>query len=135
MSFYFQLVILNCFSLTKVQTENGDRPQPWLPQHKTGSARSEGFYRTSTKDKRTYMNNTELSAELPSTQVFKWCRWECLSIYFNTFSADCLQILSRERASPGNSQHRCVGDPTSGWNSVACCLRSIVIVTCSSSTN
>ncbi|XP_056889038.1 histone-lysine N-methyltransferase SETD1B-like [Takifugu flavidus] len=54
--------------LTKVPTEKEDRPQPWLPQHKTGSARSEGFYRTSTKDKRTYMNNTELSAELPSTQ-------------------------------------------------------------------
>eukprot|EP00066_Takifugu_rubripes_P024292 XP_011613558.1 PREDICTED: histone-lysine N-methyltransferase SETD1B-A-like [Takifugu rubripes] len=63
-----ELVILNCCLLTKVPTEKEDRPQPWLPQHKTGSARSEGFYRTSTKDKRTYMNNTELSAELPSTQ-------------------------------------------------------------------
>lgn len=46
-----------------------------------------------------------------------------------------IKYLFRERASPANSRHQCVGDLTSGWNSVVCCLPSIAIVTCSSSTN
>lgn len=125
-SSYFQLLVLNCCSLTKVPSEDDD-----LPRHKTGSARTEGFYKISTKDKRKYISSTKPTAGLPSTQVFKSCSCEHLGICFNAFS----KCLFREPASPPNSQYHCVGDLTSGWNSVGCSLPSIAIAICSSSTN
>lgn len=92
-SSYVQLVILNCCLLTKVPTENDDRHQSWLPHHKTGSARSEGFYRISIKDKQKYMNSPKLATELPSTQVFKRSSCEHLSIYLNNSIADYKQTF------------------------------------------
>lgn len=44
-------------------------------------------------------------------------------------------LFLRERSTPPNSRYHCVGDLTSDWNSVVCCLPSTVIVICSSSTN
>ncbi|XP_070820831.1 histone-lysine N-methyltransferase SETD1B-A-like [Chaetodon trifascialis] len=55
--------------LTKTLTEKSDKHRSWLPRHRTGSARSEGFYKISRKDKLKYLNNTKLSAELPSTSA------------------------------------------------------------------
>ncbi|XP_060895027.1 histone-lysine N-methyltransferase SETD1B-A-like [Labrus mixtus] len=56
--------------LTKVVPETSDEHNPWLPHHRTGSARSEGFYRISKTDKLKYLINTKLTTELPcrSTQ-------------------------------------------------------------------
>lgn len=88
-SSYFQLVILNCCLLTKVPSENGDGHQPWLPNHSSGSARSEGFYRISIKDKQKYIDNTKLATELPSAQVLERCSCEHLGVCSNTISADC----------------------------------------------
>ncbi|XP_059192383.1 histone-lysine N-methyltransferase SETD1B-A-like [Centropristis striata] len=55
--------------LTKVLTEKSEEQRSWQPNHRTGSARSEGFYRISRKDKLKYLNNTKLSTELPSTST------------------------------------------------------------------
>ncbi|XP_049434823.1 histone-lysine N-methyltransferase SETD1B-A-like isoform X3 [Epinephelus fuscoguttatus] len=55
--------------LTKVLTEGSEELRSWLPKHRTGSARSEGFYKISRKDKMKYLNNTKLTAELPSTST------------------------------------------------------------------
>lgn len=63
------LDILNYFSLTKVPTEKCEEHKTWPPNHRTGSARSEGFYRISRKDKIKYLNNTKLTTELPSTST------------------------------------------------------------------
>ncbi|KAK5871200.1 hypothetical protein PBY51_004092 [Eleginops maclovinus] len=41
----------------------------WRPDHRTGSARTEGFYKISKKDKMKYLNNTRLTPELPSTST------------------------------------------------------------------
>ncbi|KAM3867666.1 histone-lysine N-methyltransferase SETD1B-A-like [Diretmus argenteus] len=46
-----------------VLTENSGEHNSWQHNHKTGSARSEGFYKISRKDK------TRLAAELPSTSI------------------------------------------------------------------
>uniref|UniRef100_A0A8C2W926 [Histone H3]-lysine(4) N-trimethyltransferase n=1 Tax=Cyclopterus lumpus TaxID=8103 RepID=A0A8C2W926_CYCLU len=45
----------------------------WQPKHRTGSARSEGFYKISKKDKMKYFNNTNLTFELPSTSTQGMC--------------------------------------------------------------
>ena len=66
---YSVLDILNCCSLTKVLTEWSEEHKSWLPNHRTGSARSEGFYKISRKDKLKYLNNAKLAAELPSTST------------------------------------------------------------------
>lgn len=95
-SSYFQLVILNCSLLTKVPAEKDDRHQPWLPHHRSGSARSEGFYRISIKDKQKYVDDTQLTTELPSAQVFKSCRCDHLGVCFDAVSADWGQIFSQE---------------------------------------
>ncbi|XP_045889679.1 histone-lysine N-methyltransferase SETD1B-like isoform X1 [Micropterus dolomieu] len=55
--------------LTKVLTETSEEHKCWQPRHRTGSARSEGFYKISRKDKIKYLNNTNLTAELPSTST------------------------------------------------------------------
>ncbi|XP_042343720.1 histone-lysine N-methyltransferase SETD1B-A-like [Plectropomus leopardus] len=59
--------------LTKVLTERSEEHRSWLPNHITGSARSEGFYKISRKDKMKYLNNTKLTAELPSTSNKGMC--------------------------------------------------------------
>lgn len=71
--YYSAVHILNCGSLTKVLTEKNEEHRSWQPHHRTGSARSEGFYKISRKDKMRYLHNTRLAAELPSTsaQVLK----------------------------------------------------------------
>ncbi|XP_037831782.1 histone-lysine N-methyltransferase SETD1B-A [Kryptolebias marmoratus] len=56
-------------SLTKMPTERSEELRSWLPVHRTGSARSEGFYRISRKDKMKYLNNTRLAADLQSTSA------------------------------------------------------------------
>ncbi|XP_022608437.1 histone-lysine N-methyltransferase SETD1B-A-like [Seriola dumerili] len=46
--------------LTKVLVEKSEEHKSWQPNHRTGSARSEGFYKISRKDKMKYLNNTKL---------------------------------------------------------------------------
>lgn len=72
-AYYSAVHILNCCSLTKVLTEKNEEHRSWQPHHRTGSARSEGFYKISRKDKMRYLHNTRLAVELPSTsaQVLK----------------------------------------------------------------
>lgn len=83
------LGILDCCSLTKVLTENNDEHKSWQPQHRTGSARSEGFYKISRKDKLRYLNNMKLTTELPSTSAQVRKRGSCddLTAQFISFSA------------------------------------------------
>lgn len=71
LNIYFESVFatFNFSSLTKVRLERGDEPQSWQPRHWTGSARTEGFYKISSKDKLKYLNLTKLTAELPSTSA------------------------------------------------------------------
>lgn len=71
------LVILNCCPLTKVPTEKADEHTLWQPHHRTGSARSEGFYKISRKDKLKYLNKTKLTTELPSTGIQVLNRGRC----------------------------------------------------------
>lgn len=130
---YCLFPILNCCSLTKVLTEKNEEHQLWQPNHKTGSARSEGFYKISQKDKMKYLNNTKLATELPSTstQVLE----EIMMISGERL--DCsvpeyILYLSRESASQPRRPHY-VQDLISGLNSVACCLPSVVIVIWSNS--
>ncbi|XP_070690401.1 histone-lysine N-methyltransferase SETD1B-A-like [Pempheris klunzingeri] len=59
--------------LTKVVTEQSEELTSRLPRHMTGSARSEGFYRISRKDKLKYLSNTKLPAEMPSTSTQGMC--------------------------------------------------------------
>ncbi|XP_044222898.1 histone-lysine N-methyltransferase SETD1B-A-like isoform X2 [Thunnus albacares] len=59
--------------LTKVLTERNEEHNPWQPNHRTGSARSEGFYKICLKDKIKYLNNTKLATELPSTSTQGKC--------------------------------------------------------------
>ncbi|XP_069380182.1 histone-lysine N-methyltransferase SETD1B-A-like [Paralichthys olivaceus] len=54
--------------LTKALTDQSEEQNSW-PNHRTGSARSEGFYKISRKDKLKYLKNTKLDAELPSTST------------------------------------------------------------------
>nr|XP_019960975.1 PREDICTED: histone-lysine N-methyltransferase SETD1B-like [Paralichthys olivaceus] len=49
-------------------TDQSEEQNSW-PNHRTGSARSEGFYKISRKDKLKYLKNTKLDAELPSTST------------------------------------------------------------------
>lgn len=90
-SFYipYLLVLLNSCLLTKIPTEQGDEQKPWPSQHRTGSARSEGFYKISSKDKQKYLENTKLTTELSSTstQVLKTCSCYHHSTYCSAFSA------------------------------------------------
>ncbi|CAB1430272.1 unnamed protein product [Pleuronectes platessa] len=51
-----------------VPTEQREEQKPW-PKHRTGSARSEGFYKISRKDKLKYLETTKLEVELPSTST------------------------------------------------------------------
>lgn len=85
---YSVLDILNCCSLTKVVTEKSEEHKSWQPHHRTGSARSEGFYKISRKDKLKYLNNTKLTTELLSTssQVLKRGNCDELSAQFIPFS-------------------------------------------------
>ncbi|XP_056231274.1 histone-lysine N-methyltransferase SETD1B-like isoform X2 [Seriola aureovittata] len=46
--------------LTKVLVEKSEEHKSWQRNHRTGSARSEGFYKISRKDKMKYLNNTRL---------------------------------------------------------------------------
>ncbi|XP_034546920.1 histone-lysine N-methyltransferase SETD1B-like isoform X2 [Notolabrus celidotus] len=55
--------------LSKVLPETSEEHKPWQPHHRTGSARSEGFYRISRKDKLEYLINPKPSPELPSTST------------------------------------------------------------------
>ncbi|KAM7018090.1 histone-lysine N-methyltransferase SETD1B-A-like [Tautogolabrus adspersus] len=59
--------------LTKVVPETSDEHKPWLPHHRTGSARSEGFYRISKTDKLKYLIHTKLTTELPSRSTQGKC--------------------------------------------------------------
>ncbi|XP_054466087.1 histone-lysine N-methyltransferase SETD1B-A-like [Anoplopoma fimbria] len=59
--------------LTKVLTEESGEHTSWQPKHRTGSARSEGFYKISRKDKMRYLNNTKPASELPSTSTQGKC--------------------------------------------------------------
>ncbi|XP_030592728.1 histone-lysine N-methyltransferase SETD1B-A-like isoform X2 [Archocentrus centrarchus] len=59
--------------LTKIHAEKSEEHKPWQPNHRTGSARSEGFYKISRKDKMKYLNSTRLAAELPSTSAQGLC--------------------------------------------------------------
>lgn len=69
--------VLNCCSLTKIPTEKVDEHKPWQLHHRSGSARSEGFYKISRKDKLKYLNSTKLTTELPSTSA--QVRWRVRS--------------------------------------------------------
>ena len=66
---YFVLDILNCCSLTIVLKEKSEEDKFWQPKHRTGSARTEGFYKITRKDKMKYLQNTKLTTELPSTST------------------------------------------------------------------
>ncbi|KAM8885096.1 histone-lysine N-methyltransferase SETD1B-A-like [Spinachia spinachia] len=65
-------MIVNCCSLTKVVTEMSEEQESWRPKHTTGSARSEGFYKISRKDKMKYLH-TKLASELPSASTQAIC--------------------------------------------------------------
>lgn len=69
--------ILNCCSLTKVVTEMSEEHESWKPKHTTGSARSEGFYKISRKDKMKYLH-----VELPPTSTQVLIRLNDLSAQF-----------------------------------------------------
>uniref|UniRef100_UPI0037E801B2 histone-lysine N-methyltransferase SETD1B-like n=1 Tax=Semicossyphus pulcher TaxID=241346 RepID=UPI0037E801B2 len=59
--------------LTEALSETSEEYKPWLPPHRTGSARSEGFYKISRKDKMKYLINTKPASELPSTSTQGMC--------------------------------------------------------------
>ncbi|XP_068559706.1 histone-lysine N-methyltransferase SETD1B-A-like [Cebidichthys violaceus] len=59
--------------LTKVLTETSGEHKSWQPKHRTGSARCEGFYKISRRDKMKYLNNTKLASELSSTSTQGMC--------------------------------------------------------------
>lgn len=73
MSYWSVFATFNFSSLTKVRPESDEEPQSWQPRHWTGSARTEGFYKISSRDKLKYLHCTKLTAELPSSsaQVLK----------------------------------------------------------------
>ncbi|KAF3851063.1 hypothetical protein F7725_012835 [Dissostichus mawsoni] len=52
-----------------IVAEQSEEHRSWWPNHRTGSARSEGFYKISKKDKMKYLNHTKLNPELPSTST------------------------------------------------------------------
>uniref|UniRef100_A0A7N8XPE1 Histone-lysine N-methyltransferase SETD1B-like n=1 Tax=Mastacembelus armatus TaxID=205130 RepID=A0A7N8XPE1_9TELE len=54
-------------------TEKSEEQKSCRPNHRTGSARSEGFYKISRKDKMKYLDNTRLGTELPSTSAQGIC--------------------------------------------------------------
>lgn len=88
---HFVFAFFNISLLTKVPTESGDEQTLWLPRHRTGSARSEGFYKISRKDKLMYLNCTQLTGELPSTstQVLKEGNYDELSAWCVPAFAKC----------------------------------------------
>ncbi|XP_013862650.1 histone-lysine N-methyltransferase SETD1B-A [Austrofundulus limnaeus] len=55
--------------LTKIPTQRSEELTSWLPVHRTESARTEGFYKISRKDKMKYLNNTKLAADFQSTSA------------------------------------------------------------------
>ncbi|KAM6931412.1 histone-lysine N-methyltransferase SETD1B-A-like [Xenentodon cancila] len=59
--------------LTKVPAERSEERAFWQSVHRTGSARSEGFYKICRKDKMNYLNNTKVSTEIPSTSGQGMC--------------------------------------------------------------
>ncbi|XP_028312843.1 histone-lysine N-methyltransferase SETD1B-like [Gouania willdenowi] len=60
--------------LTKVITDRSeDILLSWQPKHRTGSARSEGFYKISRKDKIKYLNKIRPPTELPCTSTQGAC--------------------------------------------------------------
>ncbi|XP_040928361.1 histone-lysine N-methyltransferase SETD1B-A-like [Betta splendens] len=59
--------------LTKVPTDRSEEHRSWLPKHRTGSARSEGFYRISRKDKLKYLNDTKATNEPPAISALGTC--------------------------------------------------------------
>ncbi|XP_061586204.1 histone-lysine N-methyltransferase SETD1B-like [Cololabis saira] len=59
--------------LTKVPAERREEHAFWQLVHRTGSARSEGFYKISRKDKMKLLNYTKLSTEIPSTSAQGMC--------------------------------------------------------------
>ncbi|XP_026176870.1 histone-lysine N-methyltransferase SETD1B-like [Mastacembelus armatus] len=59
--------------LTRLPTEKSEEQKSCRPNHRTGSARSEGFYKISRKDKMKYLDNTRLGTELPSTSAQGIC--------------------------------------------------------------
>lgn len=73
--------ILNRCSPTGVIIEKNEGHNTWQKKHRTGSARSEGFYKISLRDKMKYLNNTKPAGELPSTssQVLKGWNYDYIS--------------------------------------------------------
>lgn len=141
---FYAWYFLNCGSLTKVLTEKSEEHKPWQRNHRTGSARSEGFYKISRKDKLTYLKNTKLDTELLSTsaQVMKRGNCDDLSaqlLFILPFSfkfLTCYVYVCRECPSQHSSLHHCcVLDRTSGLNSAVCCPLLAATVTWSSSTS
>ncbi|XP_029960005.1 histone-lysine N-methyltransferase SETD1B-like [Salarias fasciatus] len=55
--------------LTKVLTENSEEATFCQRKHRTGCARSEGFYKISREDKMRYLNNVRTLTDLPSTSA------------------------------------------------------------------
>ncbi len=96
------LDILICCSLTKVLTEKSEELKSWQPHHRTGSARSEGFYKISRKDKLKYLSNTKLTTELPSTstQVLKKGSRDHLGAQFIPFRAQCQHVFQQGMCIP-----------------------------------
>lgn len=139
---YIKCDILNHSSLTEVTPEASQDHRSWLPRHRTGSARSEGFYRISRKDKLKYLINAKSNTELPSesAQVFKKCRFDdivcdivpdfIIKLVLNLEMSFC-----RECAFQPTSKLPWELGLTSGLNSAACCRLSAVTVTWSSSTS
>ena len=93
-SVHYMFDILDCCSLTKVLTEQSEEQKLWR-KHRTDSARSEGFYKISRKDKLKYLEiSKKLDAELPSTSTQVVNRGHCgdLGAQFNPFSDKCQHI-------------------------------------------
>lgn len=128
---------INLSTLTKVRAESNDDPQPWQPRHWTGSARTEGFYKISSRDKVKYLNNTKLTVALSSSnKVSKRISLSDLFYPFlNVANLFSIVYFSRECASRCSSRPSCGPDQISGLNSVACCLRLTVTATWSNLTS
>ncbi|XP_062418405.1 histone-lysine N-methyltransferase SETD1B-A-like [Pungitius pungitius] len=58
--------------LTKVFTEMSEEHESWKPKHTTGSARSDGFYKISRKDKMKYLH-AKLASEPPAPSTQGMC--------------------------------------------------------------
>ncbi|XP_036000431.1 histone-lysine N-methyltransferase SETD1B-A [Fundulus heteroclitus] len=78
--------------LTKVPTESSEE-NPWQPVHRTGSARSEGFYKISRKDKIKYLLNAKPSTDLHSTTA----QGICLPVHQHTALRSGSDFRSEQR--------------------------------------